>query len=245
MNTRLTIALAGALFCAACAPAAKAPPETTGDAARTTPPAETPPSFLLFGDHGYHFDWPSRSDIRDKPQSAEAWYELRLHPDRYAAGLEQPERLPAIEMSPVTGGYVLSTGIYRVSDAMFEDCAGDDCRFAVMLGDNIYPNGADGLDDADRFEEILVKPLARMGHGRDDFHIYSVLGNHDWHISREGAQAQVEFLESTPPFYMDGYFYRVVPPGLEGEVEIFAIDTEIMLAGMRRKSNLWHRDTMV
>ena len=150
-------------------------------------------------------------------------------------------------MSPVTGGMVLSTGMYRVSDAMFEACAPASCQFATMLGDNVYPDGADGLDDTERFEEILVKPLARLAHGRDDFRIYSVLGNHDWHTSRSGARAQLEFLESTPPFYIDNYFYRVVPAGLEGDLEIFAIDTEIMLAGstvhkLKAKDGFWEID---
>src|SRR5690606_19304475 len=57
------------------------------------------------------------------------------------------------------------------------------------------------------------------------------LGNHDWHTSREGAMAQVRFMETTPPFYMRGLFYRVVPPASRGAVEIFAIDTQVLLAG--------------
>jgi len=235
MKARFIITLSAAAICVACSPVRKEPqniPEAMPAAPQEKPvAADLPKSFVVFGDHGYHFEWPSKSDLRDKPQSAEDWYKLHLHPDLYAAGLQQPERLPAIELSPVTGGYVLSTGLYRVSEAMYEACVPGSCRFGVMLGDNVYPDGGDGVDDARRFEEILSKPLARIAHGQEDFHIYSVLGNHDWHISREGARAQLDFLESTPPFYMDGYFYRVVPPGLEGEVEIFAIDTEVMLAG--------------
>ena len=252
MKARFIITLSAAAICVACSPGTKVPQDST---VQTTAPAaqekplvsDSPASFVVFGDHGYHLEWPSKSDLRDKPQSAEEWYELRLHPGQYAAGLQQPERLPAIELSPVTGGYVLSTGLYRVSDAMHKACASSACRFGVMLGDNVYPDGGDGLDDTRRFEEILVKPLTRLAHEKEDFRIYSVLGNHDWHTSREGAQAQMEFLESTPPFYMDDYFYRVVPPGLEGEVEIFAIDTEVMLAGtdvhkLKKTDGFWEID---
>jgi hypothetical protein len=57
------------------------------------------------------------------------------------------------------------------------------------------------------------------------------MGNHDWRTSREGAMAQLRFMESTPPFYMAGLFYRVTPPAAHGQLEIFAIDTEVMLAG--------------
>lgn len=42
--------------------------------------------------------------------------------------------------------------------------------------------------------------------------------------------AQVQFLEKTRPFYMDGLFYRVQPPAGHGDVELFAIDTEMLLS---------------
>src|SRR5262249_27389324 len=34
-------------------------------------------------------------------------------------------------------------------------------------------------------------------------------------------------------FYMQGLFYRVQPPGARGEVEIFAIDTQMLLAAQK------------
>ena len=43
--------------------------------------------------------------------------------------------------------------------------------------------------------------------------------------------AQVAFHENADQTYMDGIFYRVSPPSTNGEVEIFVIDTEVMLAG--------------
>jgi tartrate-resistant acid phosphatase type 5 len=101
-----------------------------------------------------------------------------------------------------------------------------------MLGDNIYPDGAMAdADDARRFRDLFTIPYGSLVEGRDDFRIYSVLGNHDWHTSRAGAMAQVRFLETTPPFFMDGLFYRVAPAAAGGEIEIFAIDTQVLLAG--------------
>ena len=216
--SRTVLLLCPALIIAACSPTPN------------KPQAADPVSFLVFGDSGYHFDWPSKNDRKSADQDKQAWYENHLDPDRLAAGMREPERLPAIEKSPVTGGYVLSTGLYRVSDAMYEKCAPDSCRFALMLGDNIYPDGADGKDDVQRFEEILTKPLSRLGHGRDSFEIYSVLGNHDWKNGPDGARAQLDFMQSTPPFFMDGYSYQAVPAGSNDELEIFAIDTELLLA---------------
>jgi hypothetical protein len=109
------------------------------------------------------------------------------------------------------------------------------CDFATMLGDNIYPDGAtvgaDGRDDATRFEKIFREPLGGLGKLGPDFRIYAALGNHDWKTSRAGAMAQVAYLESTPPFFMDGIVYRVRPPAADGAVELFVIDTTVLLAG--------------
>ncbi|MGH8176355.1 MAG: metallophosphoesterase, partial [Steroidobacter sp.] len=130
-----------------------------------------------------------------------------------------------------------------VAKAMKDFCAhAPGCDFAAMLGDNIYPDGATGGADgrdAERFRDLFITPFAPLANGRVDFRIYTVLGNHDWNTSREGAIAQVRFLETTPPFYMDGLFYRVKPPAARGEVEIFAIDTEVLLSAVTvRKAQL-------
>jgi hypothetical protein len=136
---------------------------------------------------------------------------------------------------PVNGSIIAASGQAPVADAMRDFCNTRGCDFGAMLGDNIYPDGAtagaDGIDDARRFHDLFTVPYGRLGEGRPDFRIFSVLGNHDWHTSREGAMSQVRFLERSRPFYMDGLFYRVVPAGAQGEVEIFAIDTEVLLAG--------------
>ncbi|MGE0044315.1 MAG: metallophosphoesterase, partial [Hyphomonadaceae bacterium] len=42
---------------------------------------------------------------------------------------------------------------------------------------------------------------------------------------------QVAYLSRTPPFYMDGLFYSVRPPGAHGDVEIFVLDTHVLLSG--------------
>jgi len=115
--------------------------------------------------------------------------------------------------------------------AMKEFCRTEDCRFAVMLGDNIYPDGADGSSaDAQRFEDTLIKPYSDLGGTDENFRIYPALGNHDWDTSRVGAFAQISFLETTRPFFMDGPFYSVRPEGGNNQVEIFVIDTQMILA---------------
>jgi len=105
-----------------------------------------------------------------------------------------------------------------------------------MLGDNIYPDGAtagaDGRDDAERFRRILHEPYAPLAAFSEEFRIYVALGNHDWRTSREGAMAQVRYLETTRPFYMDGIRYRVAPTGDARELEVFVLDTHVLLSGV-------------
>jgi 3',5'-cyclic AMP phosphodiesterase CpdA len=134
------------------------------------------------------------------------------------------------------GGAVDATGLHVTAAAMKDFCRRRlPCDWAVMLGDHIYPRGAtagaDGVADELRFAKLLTGPLAGLGADHAGFRIYSVLGNHDWYTSRAGAMSQVRFLESHPPFYMDGIRYAVQPPSGAGRVELFALDTYVLLAG--------------
>ena len=189
---------------------------------------------LAFGDSGYHYDYLEKED-----------YETVLTPEQFLAKERKDwikDKRPIEELAypptyrlPVNGSTIAASGQVPVANAMRDYCAARGCDFGAMLGDNVYPDGAtagaDGIDDAQRFRDLFTIPYGPLGDGRTDFRIYSVLGNHDWHTSREGALSQVQFLGRSPPFYMDGLFYRVTPAAARGEVEIFAIDTEVLLAG--------------
>lgn len=190
-------------------------------------------SILVFGDSGYHYDYLEAEDYEIvvteesfKEKERRDWIEDKRPIDELA--FSPMYRLPR------NGSMITASGLEPVANAMQAYCAGAaDCDFGVMLGDNIYPDGAtanaDGRD-TQRFRDLFVTPFAGLGRRHDDFRIYSVLGNHDWRTSREGAMAQVQFLEQTRPFYMDGLFYRVQPPAAHGDVEVFAIDTEVLLS---------------
>jgi hypothetical protein len=192
-----------------------------------------PVTVLVFGDSGYAYDYIEPEDLAPPLTAAqfeadwrEEWLEDKRPLDDYA--------LPATTILPSTGGVVEATGLPRVSESMRRYCAASGCDFATMLGDNIYPNGAtlgaDGHDDPERFSKLLFEPFHALAPGDRDFRIYSTLGNHDWNTSREGAGAERQYLESTPPFYMDGFVYRVQPPAGGGAVEIFALDTTLLLS---------------
>ncbi len=198
---------------------------------------ESPPhtmSILLFGDHGYHLDYLEEEDRLPPRTYAQAvelqrkeWLEDKRPPAEFAPS--------ALVQLPSTGGFVDATGMMPVAKAMTNHCRTVRCDAGVMLGDNIYPNGPtggkDGRSDAKRFDDILLRPYRDFGSFAPDFRIYATLGNHDWRTSREAALAEVAYFERTRPFYMDGLIYSVKPPAGRGEVEIFVLDTEVLLSG--------------
>ena len=123
------------------------------------------------------------------------------------------------------------SGMMPVANAMHQYCGTANCRFALMVGDNIYQNGAAGDGgDSELFRTRFTEPFGRFANLGPDFRFYVALGNHDWYTSRAGALAQVTFHERNRPFHMKGLFYSVRPPGLEEQVEIFIVDTEMLLA---------------
>ena len=191
--------------------------------------------FIAFGDSGYSVDYlkekqfvPLRKDLAAFVKfETEDWLEDNKPLDQLV--------IPPSEFVPAVGGMIESSGMYPVAKAMTSYCQNSSCEFSMMLGDNIYPDGAtvgvDGKDDSTRFHDLFTKPFGKLGAGNPDYRIYTALGNHDWNTSREGAMAQVDFMETNRPFHMDGLFYSVKPPAGNGDIEIFVIDTEVMLGG--------------
>ena len=201
---------------------------------------------LIFGDSGYHLNYPDEDDYDDLFSDAgyrqnewEKWLEDKRPQDEFEA------RPSAV--SPVTGGTVLATGIHRVAAAMQRFCAeAATCDFGLMLGDNIYPSGAtlgaDGFDDAQRFEDILSGPFGKLVTDPESYTTYVTLGNHDWKTSREGGFAQIEYLENAGGFHIDGPYYSVKPAAGNGEIELFIIDTSMILASTTVRKNYLNDD---
>ncbi len=200
-------------------------------------PAPSPGTWhmVVVGDHGYDLRYLEAEDYTPPltpeqfvDEARKDWIKDKRPPAEFVAGpyaIHQP-----------SGGAVSASGLMPVADAMFDWCGKAKCQFGVLLGDNIYPDGAtlgaDGKDDADRFRHNFADPYGRFGQFGPDFRFYATLGNHDWHTSREAAMAEVKYLSSTKPFYMDGLIYRVSPPEARGEVEIFVLDTQVLLGGL-------------
>lgn len=223
MLARWMIAVGAALSLAACASA------PADDAAS----AYQPMGLLAIGDAGYDYDYIASRSAERAPrteaefvaQEREKWIRERRPPAEFEAS-------PIFQLP--NGGYVAASGMMPVANAVRSYCGRAACDAGVVLGDNIYPDGAtlgtDGHDDAQRFTDIFEEPYGWMRSLGDAFRMYVALGNHDWHTSREGAMAQVAYHEQHPPFYMDGLIYSVRPPGHE-DVEIFVLDTQVLLAG--------------
>jgi len=191
---------------------------------------------LVYGDTGYHPDYPDQDDYVDLFSeegylAAEwaDWLEDKRPADEY-----EPRPM---SISPVTGKVVPATGIFGISTAMTNYCRDSaTCDFGVLLGDNIYPSGAtfvtDGFNDAERFKDILQDPFGNVGDVDKGYLTYVTLGNHDWETSRDGGFAQIEYLEQAPGFYVDGPFYTAKPASANGDVELFIIDTSMILANL-------------
>tara|TARA_R110002049_G_scaffold25557_10_gene89696 strand:- start:3206 stop:4483 length:1278 start_codon:yes stop_codon:yes gene_type:complete len=223
---------AGTLFlvvlCAACSA-----PQTT------TPAADNKAEhvgILIFGDSGYHPDYPDQDDYEDlftEEQYLESEWQDWLEDHR---PVDEYEPRP-FAVSRVTGRIVPATGMPGVAGAMRNFCRDiATCDFGVLVGDNIYPSGAtlgaDGVDDAQRYKDMFEDPYGSMVTSPDTYQTYVALGNHDWETSREGGFAQIAYLEQQPGFYMDGPFYSVKPAGAKGDVELFVIDTSMLLASV-------------
>lgn len=202
----------------------------------TTLPAPAPArdiGILVFGDHGYQLDYLEAEDY-EPPRTREQFIAAERRDWREDKRPPEEFRPPAMTRYR-NGSWVAASGMLPVAKAMHDWCRASRCDLAAMLGDNVYPNGAtlgtDGNDDATRFEKLLREPFGPFADLGADFRIYAALGNHDWKTSRGGAMAQVDYLARTAPFYMDGIIYKVRPPAAEGAVELFVIDTTVLLAG--------------
>lgn len=191
-------------------------------------------SFIAFGDTGYDYTYLEKKDV-EPPLRTLAEFQEKKRRKWIKKGYSDSNfvEFPAYFHKP-SGSYVDSSGLMVVANQMFHHCESAGCNFGVMLGDNIYPDGAtlgqDGFNDDERFSKLFVQPYGRFSDLSPEFKIYVTLGNHDWNTSREGALAQLSFVEKTPPFYMDGLYYSVKPEDANGEVELFVVDTEMLLS---------------
>lgn len=203
-------------------------------------------NILVFGDSGYQLDYVEQKYF-DRPYKTKADY-IASYREEWLEKHKPIEdfKEPLLEFHQASGSYMPASGQMVVADAMTNYCAQASCDFGVMLGDNIYPDGAtlgaDGVDDAKRFDDILSAPYEKLAALNDDFKVYATLGNHDWHTSRAGAMAQIDYMRQHSMYYMNDFFYSAIPPGTNGDVELFVVDTEMLLASTSVKDAILNAD---
>ena len=161
---RPLLVVLGSTALAACATVPAPPPAA---------PQPKPFTLLAFGDHGYDLDYIEAEDRTEHLSLESAIAEER---EEWAEDKRPPNEF---EVSPLVrlpeGGFVTASGIIPVSKAMMDYGQSAPCDSAVMLGDNIYPDGAtggaDGRSDAKRFQDILTRPYGQFTRLGPDFRI--------------------------------------------------------------------------
>ncbi|MCF6251768.1 MAG: metallophosphoesterase [Methylococcaceae bacterium] len=188
---------------------------------------QTNPSlgFLAFGDSGYNEQYlgfePSFTYLQYIEYIRRHWQKQGIPLDEFS--------LPPSHKLDGTDFFIQSSGIIPVTAAMTKFCEKQPCAFALMLGDNIYPNGAQGdTDDPIRFSTILEQPFKQLGKGVSDFTLYAALGDHDWRSGRKGRDALLAYARSADSkIQIKGNgFYSFV----QQDAEFFILDTNLILA---------------
>jgi tartrate-resistant acid phosphatase type 5 len=72
----------------------------------------------------------------------------------------------------------------QVAAAMGQVCEVRGCDFGLVLGDSLYPNGLQSVDDP-RMDDAFIKPYAPI-----KIPFYAALGNHDYDNGRDDATAE-------------------------------------------------------
>ncbi len=207
-------------------------------------------NFLIFGDSGYHHSFP-------KPEEKDGLTleEIKKNAIKNGDIIEnRPINFPLIPNSFKKGHYFEESGAFFVGKAMANFCKNNVCEYSLIVGDNIYPNGAHGdADDEKRFRTLIYLPFKNIEKKNKDFRFYVVMGNHDWEsheflpenlprmkeLALAGVYAQMEYYarpgsrfvlnpESTDPKRKT--YYRFLRS--DGDIEFFALDTTKILAGL-------------
>jgi tartrate-resistant acid phosphatase type 5 len=193
-------------------------------------------NFLIFGDSGYHHSFP-------KPEEKDGLTLEEFKKDAIKNGDiidKKPIIIPLIQNSFKKGHYFEEGGAFRVGNAMTSFCKSNICEYSLVVGDNIYPNGAQGdADDEKRFRTLIYLPFKNIEKKNKDFRFYVVMGNHDWNSHELGVYSQMEYYarpgsrfilnpDSTDP--KRNTYYKFSQS--EGDIEFFALDTTKIIAGL-------------
>jgi tartrate-resistant acid phosphatase type 5 len=128
---------------------------------------------------------------------------------------------------------------YEVADAIRDKCAAEGCDFVLLLGDNLYPEGAEHVDDQ-VWQDAFEDPFSDV-----DLPFYAVLGNHDYggkllffDVDGLGNQfdrgpVEVAYTQHSAKWKMPATHYTM----RMGEVGFVVLDTDSILWKNTRNGN--------
>jgi len=108
----------------------------------------------------------------------------------------------------------------KVAAAMQKFCEKNGCDLALMLGDNIHPQGVRSADDP-QFIEKFEKPYEGLW-----IPFYAILGEHDWGRKEEmfNWKAQIEYSRRSSRWRMPSDVYSLTI----GDLKILALNTNVL-----------------
>jgi tartrate-resistant acid phosphatase type 5 len=108
----------------------------------------------------------------------------------------------------------------KVASAMQKFCEKNGCDLALMLGDNIHPQGVQRVDDP-QFINKFEKPYEGLC-----IPFYAILGEHDWGRKDEmyNWKAQVEYSQRSSRWRMPSDVYSLTI----GDLKILALNTNVL-----------------
>lgn len=164
------------------------------------------------------------SDVDDAPQPSADPEPPEPEPEPI------PEPEPPVEVSRVR--FVAlgdagegNTAQFEVSRVIEQVCADRGCDFALYLGDNIYSNGVDGVDD-DQFRTKFEEPYANLA-----FPFWVTLGNHDFGeipLQFWKTDYQVEYTRFSDKWTLPDHFYTFSSE----HAQFFSMDTNMIMLGL-------------
>ena len=123
-------------------------------------------------------------------------------------------------------------GQYKIAEVIKARCEKDGCDFVMMLGDNIYGDGVDSINDPQfktKFEDPYKNILLPF---------YMVLGNHDYGGDGYGYEIhksiyQVRYTEKSSKWILPAHYYKFKADN----TTFFALDTNAQLFNLANEQS--------